>query len=111
MKSHMGVTSHFPQSLRAGADAFQSLFARIDEIGRETVFRFGEDIDGRDYVAMSKAIEASLRAALDDSDAQLREGYLRALTDLLCIVADGCAPSDDTPDPLITTAPAFSGYA
>ena len=111
MKSRMEATSHFPQSLRAGADAFQSLFARIGEISGETVFRFGEDIDGRDYVAMSKAIEASLRAALDDSDAQRREGYLRAMTDFLCIASDGGAPAVDTPDPLITTAPAFSGYA
>lgn len=111
MKPHRRIPSHFPQSLRDGAEAFRSLFGRVSRISNDTCCRFGEGLDGRNYVAVSDAIETSLRAVLDDDDALRREGYLRALADLLCLVADGAGYTEDSPDPLTTTEASFSGYA
>ena len=97
-------------SLRAGADAFLALICRIREQGDRDVQISLDDPgcpDSRDYREMSQLVAASIAANLNAKSAKRREGYLRAMTDLLSIAADGCAPGQNW-DPLANTNVAFS---
>lgn len=101
------------QSTRNGAAALQDLIAYIGDLSDITcsdLFDHGADGDTRDYVGMSEMVLASLRTNLGHADGLHAEGYLRALTSLLCTVADGCAPSSDW-DPLRETEAAFAAPA
>lgn len=100
--------------LHAGAAAvpalLQTLGKRADEDLRDysdaNPDRDGED--GRDYRVLAGMVRASLDANLQHQDPAHVEGYLRALTDLFCIVADGCGPGDDW-EPLKSSAACFHG--
>lgn len=103
------------EATQAGADAFLGLMRAIKALSIETHNRYNddkdgnpgsEDIDGRDYPAMVAATRASVTDNLIHADQHHIAGYMRAMADLLCIVADGCHPGDDW-RPLQTTEPAF----
>lgn len=94
--------------LHDGAKALQALLADITSLGNETVLQFGDDgeIDGRDYVAITAIVESSVDRNIIHSTSATREGYLRALTDALCMLGDGVSPCDDW-NPIQNTALAF----
>lgn len=91
---------------RAGAEAFSELLNVIRMVSSDTVWEFGESIDGRDYTRMSRVVAHSIVDNLGRATGASRDGYLRALTDLLCLVADEALPEKDR-DPLKVTEPAF----
>lgn len=94
-------------NLGAGASALQELIRHIGTISDDTCDSLGDGPgDGRDYVTMVKLVEASIGADLVDASGEHREGYLRALAHLLCLVADGAGPTG-TWDPLLETSTAF----
>lgn len=93
-----------------GAAAFRALIARLGDMSETACVdadpHLGDSDDMRDYLGMSEAVAESLTANLTHTDPLHREGYLRAVTSLLALVADGCGPSEDW-DPLGETAAAF----
>ena len=92
-----------------GAAGFRDLLAYIGDLSETTctdLYEHGDNGDSRDYLGMSEMVAQSLQTNLNHVDPEHRQGYLRALTSLLCIVADGCAPGADW-EPLRDTAPAF----
>lgn len=101
--------------LHRGAAAFHAL---LSEIRIRTNEHFaaaapnGEDVDEdwRDYRELAAIVDASVDANLGHADPKHREGYLRALTSLLSIVADGAGPSE-TWSPITETERAFSSQA
>lgn len=89
----------------AGADA---LIALVNEVKRESERQLA-DYDGRAYHELVRTVETSLDRHFVHSDAAHREGYLRALTDLLCMVADDVTPSRSSGwDPIANTADGWS---
>lgn len=77
--------------LRNGANNFTLMLAKIREIGDVTVGANGAT-DGRDYKAMTCAIESTVIANLMGSDKATRQGFLRAFADYLSIIEDGFYP-------------------
>lgn len=104
-------------ALHAGAQALQDLMRRLSDKGDDDLAaayaRVGEVAagDARDYPAMVDMVQRDLAANLDHPSLDHRQGYLRALTDLLCTVGDGAAPSVDSWDPIRTTAASFARQA
>jgi len=97
------------QALEQGAAAFRDLLAYVGDLSDTTctdLYEHGDTGDSRDYLGMSEMVAQSLQANLNHADPAHRQGYLRAITSLLCIVADGCGPGPDW-EPLRDTAPAF----
>lgn len=94
--------------IQEGAAALQLLIHDIGEVSEATCLQFDEtgEVDGRDYVAMAVMVERSINRNIVHATPAQREGYLRALTDLLCIVGDGAGPGDDW-NPIVNTSPAF----
>lgn len=101
-------------ALHSGAQALQDLMRRLSEKGDDDLAaayaRMSEEEagDARDYPAMVDMVQRDLAANLDHPSPDHRQGYLRALTDLLCTVGDGAAPNADGWDPIRTTAAAFA---
>lgn len=96
--------------LQAAAAALKDLVRRISDISSETCVSLGDgpgDPDGRDYPAMLALVASSVDADLIGASPGHREGYLRAITDLLCMLADGSVSCDDDWDPIGHTSPAF----
>lgn len=96
--------------VHTGAQALHALVAELaamSDAGCSDVddYRLGEFPDLRDYRAMADAVERSVVQNLSGAGAH-REGYLRALTHLLALVADGCGPGEDW-EPIGATAAAF----
>jgi hypothetical protein len=91
----------------AGAAAFLDLIRRIQEKGDKDL-EFHEDSEGdvRDYFEMAEMVQASIRENLEHAAQAHRQGYLRALTDLISIVGDDCGPGDEW-DPISGTERAF----
>lgn len=84
---------------RLGAHALQVLVESIGTISDETCDRFnpaGEEVtvDGRDYPQMLDALQVAL-GRLDREPEGYRIGFLMALAELLCFIADSCSPGDD----------------
>jgi len=103
----LGVSlANYSDGLKNGANNFKLLLDRVYEISEETVFQFGEG-DGRDYPRMCFEVETAIIANLLGSGKAVREGFLRAMTDLFALHVDGFGPPDDW-DPLATTAAAFA---
>ena len=101
--------------VRSGAAALQDLIRRVTDSGNaglEKRFALHPDaddaVDARDYRAMCELVQASIESNVNHECAAHREGYLRALVDLLCIAGDGCAPDDEW-NPIANTARAFAG--
>lgn len=103
--------------VEAGAQAFRSV---IDTIGAMTAAAYerqypdrdrgDDDPDPRDYRAFSEFIVGEFRAAVDATDSEFREGFVRCLASLFSVVADGCCPGSDW-DPLKETAESFAQAA
>jgi hypothetical protein len=66
-----------------------------------------EGQDGRDYRALADMVATAIEGNLRYPDATHREGFLRALTDLLCAEADECFVDLDGWDPIAHTAHSF----
>ena len=107
-----------PNPARAGAQALLELLRHLHQQS-ERNFTAQSEVEGdcyadqphtdpRDYIAFAKDIEASILANIVNAEAARREGYLRAMTDLFCIVGDGCGPDLDNWDPLAATEIAFA---
>jgi hypothetical protein len=60
--------------------------------------------DPRDYIAIVRRIDRALQRDYTNADPRHREGFLRALADLLCIVGDRCVPAIEDWDPIAATA-------
>lgn len=75
--------------LQAGAADVYRLLQSIDTVSRESVDPDSE-ADPRDYGRMAAVVRDALARYADATQSQ-REGFCRALTDLLCINADGCS--------------------
>lgn len=102
-------------SLRRGANAMMVLIDKIRTISNETCETWDDyeaggppPPDTRDYAAILAVVEAALRRHLDHPDNEQRQGFLRALVDLLCIGTDGTYPDFRDWDPIKNTAHAFS---
>ena len=95
------------QSLRAGADALKDTLQAITDLANKTCDQLGDDVDGRDYVTMASMVERSIRTNWLEASTDHREGYLRALADLLGIVGDDCGLPRPW-DPITTTETAFA---
>ena len=99
-------------ALRAGAAALQTLLRRIGQQGDADLETSGETEisngggDARDYRAMGAMAFQDLEANLHHQSPAHREGYLRALTHLLSLTADGAGPGDGW-DPIARTEVAF----
>jgi hypothetical protein len=105
-------------ALWAGANAMKALREQLhakSEADLEAYYALNpnpEDTDGRDYRGLVQLVQASLDANLQHPDPAHREGFLRALTDLLCIEGDGCGIDDaDEWDPIRNTARSFEAPA
>lgn len=98
----------------AGAAALVELLRHIHdeterEIGIELERDPQSDNDARDYAAVSKAIEESITANFAQASAAHREGFVRALADLLCMfVHGGTLDPFDNWDPIKTTEASFA---
>lgn len=103
------VTDH----VRAGADAFLGLMEQLDELALANFAEeWDEQGDPRDYIAMAALVEASIRSHLVDAPEQHRQGFVRALVDLICLNIDGCGIDCDTAwDPLKSSTAAFAAPA
>lgn len=98
--------------LHDGVEAVRSTVLALGAISNETCTRFGDDVDGRDYVLMAAAVDLLLsRAASGTPD--YREGVCRALADLLALTGEewsgnaGAARSADW-NPIATSERAFA---
>lgn len=97
------------EALQAGAVALQDLIRRLGDKAEADYIAAGLDggDDERDYRGMADMVQRDLAANLEHLSPDHRQGYLRALTDLLSIVADGAAPGSNW-DPIKGTAAAFA---
>lgn len=96
--------------LTAGADALRDLIKRVcDKADADIEDSLDDDDcpDLMDYRAMVKMVETALAANFVCAGGDHREGFLRALTDLLLFAWDGSAPGDDW-DPIGRTHAAFA---
>lgn len=98
-------------ALQSGAAALLDLIRRVGakgdadlEAAEQAAGPDGDDT--RDYRAMSAMVVRDLEANLHHQSPAHREGYLRALTGLLSIVADGCSPGKGW-NPIVDTEGAF----
>lgn len=91
------------RDLRQGAGALVELVKSIQ--GLQVVSR-APNGDNADYIAMTQLVEACVKKHLDYSNGR-REGFLRALTDLLYCAGQGCTPNLDGYDPIGLTEHAF----
>lgn len=99
-------------ALHEGAAALQDLIHLIGTKGNADLEAAanasGHDRgDSRDYRAMAAMVQQDLETNLHHQSPAHREGYLRALTDLLSLTADGAGPGDEW-DPIRSTAAAFA---
>lgn len=92
--------------VRAGALAMRALMQNIKAVSDETC---DPDADNdRDYFAITECVSKSLATNLTNSDQAHREGYLRAIADILCMAADGVSPGENW-DPIGSTKWSFAG--
>lgn len=100
------------KQVRVGASAFiemlEAVKARTEADLEAHVQAGGNDIeDARDYPAIVSLIDAALQAHVTDAPPLHRQGFLRALADLLAMEVDGCGRSDNW-DPVKTTEAAYA---
>lgn len=96
-------------SLRAGAKALKDTLQAITDLSNQTCCQLGDDVDSRDYVTMTNIVESSIRTNLIDAPPEHRQGYLRALVDLLGLVGDDCGLPRPW-DPIASTESAFTRH-
>lgn len=97
----------YSDDLKNGVNNFKLMLDRLLEISEDTVWQFGDGYDGRDYPRMCFEVETAILANLLGSGKGVREGFLRAMTDLFAHHVDGAAPTDDW-DPIATMAAAYA---
>ncbi|MFT3820477.1 MAG: hypothetical protein QM750_23170 [Rubrivivax sp.] len=98
--------------VRLGAQVFIGLIEVVSGM-TETNFKDSDDVDSsdpRDYKAAANTVRGVMLHNLNHHEDARREGFLRALTDLICIVGDGFGPGEDW-DPIATTAASFDAVA
>jgi hypothetical protein len=102
-----------PAQVKDGANAFMGMLTRAYEISERTVLRYGNDVDGRDYKSMAFEIETAILANLLGSGKEVREGFLRAMTDYIASALDGCPCdlADCGESSLTVTAAAYNNFA
>ena len=101
--------------LNAGARAFLQLLADVNsqttadfEAASESQLESGEDV--RDYAAIVDSLETTLRVNFVEASADRRQGFMRALADLLaCHVEGGWRPMPY--DPVQITEASFRARA
>ena len=95
---------------REGAAAFIELIKTVQALSEADLAQYSEVAetgrDVRDYRKMADAVGFALRSNLFQADPAHAQGFLRALTDLLCMEGDGFSPGDDW-DPIHNTAAAY----
>lgn len=94
------------KALRDGFEAFKELMFNIKTLSNDTVDPEAEE-DTRDYFSMFDAVVKSINSNVVEAVPMHREGFLRSLTDLLCMSSDGVTPGENW-DPIKTTAPTFA---
>lgn len=110
------MTNDRASSVRIGADSFQHLLNTINHAGQASLAAHwsahpdDEGEDRRDYRALAKLVQDSLIRGLTEPDEVRREGFVRALTDALCMYVDGCSPEKNW-DSVRATAWAFGEEA
>lgn len=105
----------YKRDVRHGADAFLALLTMIltkSEADFAAAFEAGADLtfDARDWPTLVQLIGDNIAANMTNAAPAHREGYLRALADLLCFHVAGCHPASDW-DPIENTAAAFDANA
>ena len=107
---------HDTAALQQGAQGLIDLLDTIHDIGNATCNRLGDrsgedqDQDTRDYPTMASTIAETFAHYLGQpADSPVYQGFLRALTDLIAITADGCGIPRQGWDPIENTEFAFSG--
>ena len=94
-KSKRGRTMS-DRNIASGAEALRDLLRRIHAATEQqlaTHYADGEDdgTDARDYPAIAALIATSIEENLAPSNGQAhRDGYLLALSEILCLSVDGC---------------------
>lgn len=95
---------------KAGAEAFIDLINKVNAHSEADLERYADVVecgrDVRDYRAMAQIVAGELHRNLFAAHPEHAQGFLRALTDLLCMEGDGCGPDDDW-DPIKNTAAAY----
>lgn len=102
------------ENVNQGAKALIDLIDSIGVISNATCYLIDAkpEADTRDYKAMAAMVNDTLQAMMAaDQDATVREGFVRAMTDLLCMTADGTGIGTDAWDPIGVTAAAFNDSA
>lgn len=98
--------------LTKGALALRDLIDRVDACTGNDFDQYPDSnsgpLDPRDYVAVVDLIAEALDGNYVNASARRREGFLRALADLICTVGDGFCLSRESWDPLKTTESAFA---
>lgn len=106
------MTDDRASSVRIGAESFRHLLDTINQLGQASLEAHwsanpeDEGEDRRDYRALAKLVEEGLMRGLSDPDQARREGFVRAVTDALCMFSEGCSPGE-TWEPIRVTALAF----
>lgn len=98
--------------IQQGAHALIDLVETIGDISKDTCCLLADDqeTDTRDYKTMAAVVSDTLQAMLaPQQDPRVREGFMRAMADLLCMTADGCGIGTDKWKPIEVTEFSFSG--
>ncbi|MFT3816045.1 MAG: hypothetical protein QM750_00195 [Rubrivivax sp.] len=101
------------QALQAGVLALTGMLAVVNamtdvDLNEARALDPGDDSDPRDYRAAGAAIRGALLYNLNHRNEDHREGFLRALTDMFCILVDGACPDLEDWDPIANTAASFA---
>lgn len=102
------------KNVNQGAKALIDLIDSIGVISNDTCYLIDgkPEVDTRDYRAMVAMVTDTLQSMMSpQQDASVREGFTRAMADLLCMTADGVGIGTDGWDPIGVTAAAFHGGA
>jgi hypothetical protein len=94
--------------LHQGADALKALMQTLGAISNLTLSPETE-ADTRDYACMTRLVHRALTLNLHHQNPNHVQGFIRAMTDLLCINADGCGVTLGKWDPIDDTAHSFEG--
>ncbi|MGN6831093.1 hypothetical protein [Paucibacter sp. M5-1] len=111
----MRTQTDHKRQVRAGASAFidmlEAIRARTEADLDAHVEAGGSDVeDARNYPAIVSLIHATLQTHVTDAPPLHRQGFLRALADLLSIEVDGGSRSEGW-DPIKTTEPAYTAQS
>lgn len=105
------ATQTVSSQVREGAEAFIDMMRAIQAQAETDLERHADFLktgrDVRDYRAVGMLVDAALKRNLFATDAERAQGFLRALSDLLCRNVDGCGCDPEDWDPIRNTAFAY----